>query len=298
MEIFSKLTSRFYPRQRNAPTYIAVRDRVDGAGAQIHGIMSAILFARAFGFIYLHRPFGHIDHGDDDPHYAKAWEDFMGLGRGEVRATEVDRSSLTVRDVEKIHRVRSRRNTLYTVPHCHKFGDWRPELYATFRSVFRDKYYASEKPPQMPNDGRLRVAVHVRRGDVSEVLQTSDRYASNEDMARILSSVTASLEESNLPHRVEIHSQGLHEDFEGLPVARENMFLDDDPRRTFHALVTADVLVMSKSSFSYAAAVMNTGAVIYVPFWHAPLPNWIPVDENLAVDANRLGEATRKVPSQ
>ena len=43
---------------------------------------------------------------------------------------------------------------------------------------------------------------------------------------------------------------------------------------TFTSLVLADVLVISKSSYSYIAGILSEGIVYYQPFWHSPLPNW------------------------
>ena len=43
----------------------------------------------------------------------------------------------------------------------------------------------------------------------------------------------------------------------------------------FDALVTSDVLVMGRSSFSYSAALIAQGDVYFPPgFWHPPLKEW------------------------
>jgi hypothetical protein len=43
----------------------------------------------------------------------------------------------------------------------------------------------------------------------------------------------------------------------------------------FRTFLNADVLVLSKSSFSYLAGVLNKKAIIVCPsFWHPPLPGW------------------------
>jgi hypothetical protein len=44
-------------------------------------------------------------------------------------------------------------------------------------------------------------------------------------------------------------------------------------------LATADVLVMSRSSFSYLGGILNTeGIVLYHPFWHRAPSSWLTVD--------------------
>jgi len=35
---------------------------------------------------------------------------------------------------------------------------------------------------------------------------------------------------------------------------------------------------MSKSSFSYSAALLSTNIVYYIPFWHKTLDNWLTID--------------------
>lgn len=42
-----------------------------------------------------------------------------------------------------------------------------------------------------------------------------------------------------------------------------------------YSLGAAHVLVLSRSSFSYSAALYNENLVVYTPFWHAPLPSWV-----------------------
>ena len=50
-----------------------------------------------------------------------------------------------------------------------------------------------------------------------------------------------------------------------------------DPIWTVKQFQTADIFVMSRSSYSMAGAVLNSrGVVIYPPaFWHAPMPHWV-----------------------
>ena len=55
------------------------------------------------------------------------------------------------------------------------------------------------------------------------------------------------------------------------------MCLDDDLRKTFHAMVCADALLVARSSLSYAAALLSRGEVYadcIQHWWHAPLPAW------------------------
>ena len=56
------------------------------------------------------------------------------------------------------------------------------------------------------------------------------------------------------------------------------LHLDENIRITFHSLVKADLLILSKSSFSYSAALLNENivdATIIKSWWHKPLKKWI-----------------------
>ena len=77
------------------------------------------------------------------------------------------------------------------------------------------------------------------------------------------------------------------DDFDVIPNLRK--FVNGDPIEALEAMATADLLMMSRSSFSYVAAILNEeGIVIYHPFWHSPLPEWIVASENETADETRL----------
>jgi hypothetical protein len=75
--------------------------------------------------------------------------------------------------------------------------------------------------------------------------------------------------------RVSLHSQGAAVDFAGLEALGAQLCLDVDAVWTMRQLIEADILIMSKSSFSYVAALVSDGIKLYEPFWHSPLSAWI-----------------------
>ncbi len=63
-------------------------------------------------------------------------------------------------------------------------------------------------------------------------------------------------------------------DFEVLPHLKK--FINEDPIKTLERLATADILIMSRSAFSYLGALFNeTGTVVYFPFEYPPMPGWL-----------------------
>jgi len=55
-------------------------------------------------------------------------------------------------------------------------------------------------------------------------------------------------------------------------------------------MATADALIISRSSFSYLAALFSKGIVIYYPFWHQPLKEWLISDMNGNISSEELNE--------
>ena len=50
--------------------------------------------------------------------------------------------------------------------------------------------------------------------------------------------------------------------------------LNLDVLETWREMVTADVLIMSRSEFSFVPALLSWGVVVYYPMWHSALPHW------------------------
>ena len=66
-----------------------------------------------------------------------------------------------------------------------------------------------------------------------------------------------------------------HESFGIFAEKNYSLHLDTPLEDVWRALMTADVVVMAKSSFSFAPALLNGKAKVwYTPFWHSPLPGW------------------------
>ena len=76
-----------------------------------------------------------------------------------------------------------------------------------------------------------------------------------------------------------IFSEGSLSDFESLQLPDECFYLDYSLDVTFHTMVLSNWLVMAKSSLSYCAAILNPNNIIYDPFQHAPLENWLGLTE-------------------
>jgi hypothetical protein len=72
-----------------------------------------------------------------------------------------------------------------------------------------------------------------------------------------------------------IYSQGDEKNFLHFKNEDVVLHLNEPIESTFYSMVTAQILVMSKSSLSYTAAMLSDGIVYYLPFWHKPASSWL-----------------------
>lgn len=156
-------------------------------------------------------------------------------------------------------------------------------------------------PFQKENSSCLRVAIHVRWGDLP--VGCSQRLLPNKYYIDLAKKFIQLLSAWNIPHVCELYTElparsikvtpdhyGMEgrlaesiqldpaffgiEDFEAIPHLKK--FINDDPIETLEKLATSDILIMSRSAFSYLAAMFNqTGMPVYTPFEYPPMPGWL-----------------------
>jgi len=279
-----------FPFLRPKDSFITCRDRNDGGGAQISARISTMICAQLKGLTYAHSPVADIAHvpaGKSPYDWSRRWEEFFNLGDGEITAAEIEARGYPLKPVPKPHRFFPRSRCLHVVAHCHKVTDHHPAAWAAIAPVLREKYQLSPKPV-LPgyDDGRVQIAVHLRRGDVGAIGQFSERFTSDEV---VLSRVRRVLEAVG-PDRatVRLFSQGRPDDFRAFAELGVHLHLDDDVFETFHHFVRSDLLFVAKSTFSYLGGVIGGNVCICEPFWHPSLPGWIRPEELDTSDLARL----------
>jgi len=133
------------------------------------------------------------------------------------------------------------------------------------------------------NDNVYRVAVHIRRQDVQPCGNYRSRYLTNKHYLQLLERYVPPRDEIEKDVEVTIFSQ--QQSFESMDVFRDMKFsvvLDTNRADTWMSMMVADLLILSKSSFSFVPALLNPhGRVIYTPLWHEPLLQWTIVDDDL-----------------
>ena len=126
------------------------------------------------------------------------------------------------------------------------------------------------------------IAVHVRRGDINPCRHPK-RYLPNKHYLTLLDEYKP---ENITDYVITIYSE--HPSYEGfddfLDYDRSHvrLRLDTSLDEVWLGLMTADVAILSQSSFSYVPAVLNPNhTVVYTPFPHRPVLGWQVVSESL-----------------
>ncbi len=239
---------------------ITCAGRTDGGGAQVHAVMSAILFSRMAGIAYFHSPFTSVRHGDHPEVFAARWEAAFNLGQGAPGVPD----GVPIISAETFSGGYSGVPAVVAQGHFHGFAERNPDLYGQLADEFRDRLALPLRSFEAPT-----IAVHVRRGDVVGETAHAPRLTDNATILRNIKRV----QRDHPRHRVVIFSQGVESDFG--PLADICAFeLNSDVLETISALIAADCLIMAKSSLSYVAGLLSKGSVYYEPFWHGPLSSW------------------------
>ena len=291
--------------QLNAPVYLtAVPNAGAGIGHQMANWIAGLYAAEFFGLRFAHSPF-------PDPE----WEAFLGLGGSDPLAKDLVKSQgyRKVRlprfdfskpdEVERIRRIVAS----YTGKVC--FFCEMDQFYREHHTLIEDlqnrfhRASARENDELSFNPKRLSIAVHVRRGDicqsgdVPENANLSMRWLDDSYFIKILKAIHQVTPEGVEPETF-IFTQGKAEDntaFMQFPNTR--ICTDMGAVDSFRHMVFADVLVTSRSSFSYKPALLSKGIKICpADFWHSypECPNWVVVDDRNSWK-NKLSECLAKL---
>jgi hypothetical protein len=237
-EGFQNLTEGFY----------TITGKTDGFGAQYLAIMSGIAYCNHHNLIYVHTPFSNMEHDVD----VDSLNTFIGINNDHLKL-----KNLMPSDKDQVTREQYS-GLVHFSP--------RPSIYYTedVLRTFRNFYYSTEKPLV----DELDIAVHIRRGDVTE---GNIRYTDNAFYVKLFQD----LKQKYPDYSITVFSEGKYDDFKELGLDERRYKLNTDVRESYHSLVRAKVLVMSKSAFSYTCGLLNENTVYYVDFWHKPLDHWI-----------------------
>ena len=238
--------------------------------------------AELYGVKYAYYPFAN-----------KQWEELLGFGAGEITFQELRRKGWRVRRLPRIRHddiKEAELNCRIVKSYAGKKILFLAELDQFFfdlpklQKIMQEKYYAADDKRDnnlVYNAEHFNIAIHVRRGDILANLdhpQLKMRYLANDYYERVLEMALEKIE-SEKPKHIYLFSQGGPEDFpEFQRFPNLHWCMKMSAYQSFEHMVHADLLITSKSSFSYKPALLSHGIKICPPhFWH-PYPtssDWI-----------------------
>ena len=316
-EYFIKYSSYRYSLNHqtfNAPTfrnYLTARPNPGaGIGHQMANWIAGYYYAKFFNLQFAHIPFSNEHH----PLKPNQWEYFLGFGEGELTVKglkekgykEILLPLFDVEDkwqVECIQRIVQSYSNKKVVFRCEQDQFLKnlflagEDLKNKFRSASARKYdkvqYSKDK---------FNIAVHVRRTvviDGKTIIETPDvramRWLSNDYYEKVLKQILETIR-PNKPIAIWLFSTGKAEEFSEFAKYGEVHFCNDmDEYMSFAHLIYADLLVTSKSSFSYKPALMNNGIKVCPRnFWHGypDAQDWILCENDGTLDVDKLKQIT------
>jgi hypothetical protein len=268
--------------------HITIAGRDDGAGSQALARMSAICIAKTYGLTYVHTPFRLMEHNEGPPdQWAATWERIFNLGDGEISIDDCRLPRVEIDDFMADRRLWSA-PCLLSAGHFSRIVDRMPDAYHSVIPRLREKYYLAAT--RRPRSNVIDVCAHLRRGyDVNtENPETAYRYVANGTMAKCITMTQSVLKELGLASRVRLFSQGDERQFASLRDIGCELCLDTPAVPTFREFVEADVLITTRSSFSYTAAILNDGVKLYERSSRSPMSDWIVRDSDGGFDRDHL----------
>jgi hypothetical protein len=250
---------------------ITCAGRTDGLGMQALARMSGINFAKAFGATYVDTPFARLGHAPGEMHaWIDAWEKLFNFDKGERRIADGDYRVVDYADY-LLKKTQIDDKVILRFQQCYWLHRRYPDSFKAVARSLQDKFGFQ---PNRPDASRVVAAVHIRRGDVG-AKKNARRFTPNTKIVesiRCLEQIARNLQHS---FSIEIHSQGHPSEFAEFADMGCHLHIDTDAVWTMRKLIEADMLIMSKSSFSYVAALVNRGVKIYEPTFNPPMSDWI-----------------------
>lgn len=259
-----------------------------GIGHQLANWIAGYWWAKYFELKFAHLPFSN-----------EQWDAFFGFGQDEVMVNELIakgfkkvRLPLFSEDkpsdlllTKKIIQSYSGKKVVFVCEQDQFYKD----QYGVIKDIQR-KFYSSQS---RKNDQLLyskyyfNIAIHVRRGDIvidqkNQNPNLKMRWQDNNYFINVLSNVLKTVKTEN-SIAIYLFSQGVENDFEDFKQFSNLHFcLEMSAQDSFLHMANADLLITSKSSFSYKPALLNRGIKVCPKvFWHGypEAKDWILADE-------------------
>lgn len=287
--LFSKNGESSGDKSNSVNYYTVIPNPGAGIGHQMANWISGYWFSEQFNLKHIHTPFSNVE-----------WDVFLGLGENEMRLSDVIEAGykkvrLPLFDEKNRSQVQLQKKIIDSyrgskIVFIGALDQFYEDQYGVLKHL-QDKFYNAKirKTEKLFfNDDEYNVAVHVRRGDIV-VGNNKDnenhimRWLTNDYFVNVLKNALQKIE-TKKKIKVYLFSQGKEEDYKEFKIFDNVEYcLEIGAKESFLHMVYADLLITSKSSFSYKPALLNKGLkIVPIDFWHGypSSEDWIKVDNN------------------
>ena len=289
----------------------------DGAGAQLQRMISIYFIAKHFNVKYIHSPLkllsyqglSCLEKNENDEKQLIEYNELFNLPSDSLpdNYVIVEETWTTIYKIFHYINEGIKQNILLKLGHANPFVDeFINNLCLDVPFSWIDIHL--QKP--------IIIAVHIRRGELLVV--ESSRMLPNEYYISCIKALTDILNTNNIKHEFHIHTEQLTKPItvtpshhgicerikENITIYPEDNFkelftnianvifhINEYPVKTLQDLTNSDILLASRSSFSYIAAIMKKkGCVLFHPFWHGLSNKWIPTtsDKDIYENAEKI----------
>jgi hypothetical protein len=231
----------------------------DGFGAQYQRIIQTYILCKQNNLNFVYNSLKIVEHNyTNDIEYNKKLESLMNLKNNIVNLNTGLKCD--VLDYGSI-----------VMPYFEKNIDACCE--SEHMKFIKECFWENKQKPYF-NNGKLNVAVHIRRENIHDKGLAGDRASTpNSYYLHIMNCIRNKY--TNKEILFHIYSQGNILNFKEIVNSDVCFYLNHDITDSFIGMVSADILITSPSCLSYVAALISDGEIYYKKFWHNPRKNWI-----------------------
>lgn len=233
-------------------------DQTDGFGSQYQKIIYSILFAEHKNGIYLYNPIKKIEHCDVS--FINKIEELINIKNNYMNIKYID-YGVDMKVIGIYEAIE------YFESNIDKF------LNSDSFKKIKDCFWKNKDKNFFKNN-KLNISVHIRRPN-----QYDTRIDGTDTPLSYYFNIIEYIRNKYKNKECEFHiySENNITDYttSGYDTQDFVYHLNESIIETFIGMVASDILITSKSSLSYTAALLSDGEIYYIPFWHPPSKRWI-----------------------
>jgi len=247
--------------------YILGKTYGDGFGSQFQRIIYSILFAEFHRILFIYKDIETMEHNyDNENDFLDKATKCMNIKGHYLELSQINNDNYT--EIKYI-------NGEHNYGFCDKNIDMVTGDNAIFNKI--KCCFWENKNRNFFENNKFNISVHIRRPNVHDNrvygADTPDKYFLN-----VINHIRTKYSDKDLLFH--IYSQGEIENFNHYLADDTVLHINEEVTQTFIGLVAADLLVTSRSSFSYVAALLSDAEIYHLPYVYHPTKKiWINTEE-------------------